>query len=116
MKAVTLANIADKAANELFAHELKKVMENIDDPNTEAIGARKLVLTFTFDPDHDRHEIRTTVEVKSKLMGVKGCTRTTFLGKRNGEPTLYGQDTKQINMFDDGVDSIDHLVEEKQNA
>lgn len=106
MEPVTLGNIADKAANELFSHELDKVMRNIDDPNTSAKGKRKLTLSFTFEPDADRHEVKTTVEVKSTLTPVKSYTKTSFLGKANGRPTLFGTDHKQIEIFNEGVTQL----------
>lgn len=101
MKEVTIENIADGVAPELFGHELAKVAANICDQNTKAKAKRQIVLTFTFEPDEEREETRVTVECKSKLATIKPYSKTAFIGKRNGKPTVYAQDERQTDMFDE---------------
>lgn len=99
MKKATLENIADGVAKELFAHELDKVMANIADVNTAATSKRQITLVFEFTPDEAREEVRVSVNSKSKLAQVKGYVKTLFSGKQDGKFSLFGQDTKQIDMF-----------------
>lgn len=103
MKATTLDNIADGIATELFKHELEKVAGNIADVNTGATAKRKIVLTFEFSPDETREEAKVVVSSKATLAPVKAYSKTVYCGKHNGKPALYGADTKQIDMFDEGA-------------
>jgi hypothetical protein len=114
MKHITLENIADGVAAELFAHELDKVVKNICDVNTEHKTKRQITLTFSFVPDESREETRIVVEAKSKLAQIKPCAKTAFIGKLNGKPAIFGQNTRQIDMFDNGVTRIDNS--QKQQA
>lgn len=103
MKASTLQNIADGAAVELFQHELEKIASNISDPNTKATAKRKVTLTFEFTPDEDREEVHCHVSAKSTMAAGRGYGKTVYAGKLDGKPTIFGSDTKQMEMFSDGV-------------
>jgi hypothetical protein len=106
LKEITLDNIADGVALELFQHEMKKIARNIADQNTSPTTKRKVTLTFEFTPDEMRDEAKVHVSAKTTLAPTKGHTKTVWCGKKNGEAQLYGQDQKQIEMFDDGVTAI----------
>ena len=112
LKTATLENIADGVAKELFAHELEQVAKNINDPNCNWEGKRKITLEFTFAPDRDRREIKILVQSKSLLEPIRGHGRTVFLGKHNGKETIFAQDTLQTTFFDEGV----HQIGENKNA
>lgn len=103
MKEISLETIADGVAPEIFGHELEKVAANIVDMNTSAKTKRKIVLTFTFEPDPEREETRITVESSVKLAQIKPYAKTAFMGKRNGKTTIFAQDDKQVEMFDEQV-------------
>lgn len=103
LKEVNLSTIAEGAAVELFQHELEKVANNIADQNTEAKAKRKIVLTFDFEPDNNREEVVVSVSSKITTAGIKGHSKTSFLGKMNGKPGIFAHDTKQLNMFDPSV-------------
>ncbi len=112
MKETNLQNICEGVANELFAREIKGVARNIDDVNTSALEKRKITLEFTFSPDEERRETRVTVTAKSSLAPIKSFSKTVWLGKNNGLPTMFGQDTRQIDMFDEGVTPLsDRILE-----
>jgi hypothetical protein len=106
MKAINLDNIADGVAKELFAHELEKISANIFDQNTSATAKRTITLKFTFTPDEEREEVKVVVDATSKVSAVKPYAKTAWLGKNNGKATLFGQDTKQLDMISDGVAPI----------
>lgn len=101
MKELNLETVADGAAKELFAREMAAVSENIYDQNTGAKAKRKITMTFEFEPDESRDEVRVVVQAKSTLAPVKAVTKTAHVGKRNGKVTLFAQDTKQVDMFDE---------------
>lgn len=103
IKKVTLDSIGKGALGELFDLEMKNVAANIADPNTSATAKRSITITIEFAPDHSRDEAKVLCSVKSKLEPIKGVGSTVFTGKDNGKAALYVQDTKQINMFDQGV-------------
>lgn len=103
---VSLDTIADGVALELFKHEMKQVCDNIADKNTSALGRRKITLTFEFAPDESRDEVKCNVSVKSSLEPIKGYNKTLYTGKKNGQNTLYAHDTKQLNIFDQGVTGL----------
>lgn len=103
IKKASLDSIANGAANELFNLALQKVNDNIQDPNTAALGKRKITLEFEFAPDQSREEIKIHLSVKEKLEPVRGVGNTVYAGKHNGENAMYVHNTKQLNMFTDGV-------------
>lgn len=107
MKPIGLDNIADGVASELFMHELDKVAANIVDQNAGATAKRSITLTFSFAPDEDREEVKVTVSAKTSLAPIKSYTKTSYVGKKNSKPALFSGDTKQIDMFDNGVSKIE---------
>ena len=84
VQAITLATLADGAAGEMWGAALDKVLENIDDPNTDPEAKRAIVLTITFEPDAQRRTLQTGIVCVPKLAGVKAATSTVFLGRDHG--------------------------------
>jgi hypothetical protein len=115
LKETSLENIAEGVAKELFAHELAKVARNIGDVNTNATVKRKITLSFEFTPDDNRDESKIHVSCVSKLAPTKGFTRTVFVGKQNGVPTFFGQDTKQLEL-DTVSAGVSKITGEVKNA
>lgn len=106
LKLAALTNIADGVAVELFQHEIAKVAKNIADQNTSATSKRSITLTFEFTPDDNREEVKVLVSSKSKTAPVKGYSKTVFCGKHDGVPTIFGQDTRQLDMLSEDVPQI----------
>ena len=48
-------------------YEMKRVVENILDPNTKATAKRKITMTLTLTPDDRRENLTTSFEAKSML-------------------------------------------------
>lgn len=94
-KELTLENLAGGAAVEVFQRELGVVAKNISDLNTDPKKSRKIVLTVTLTPEENRQEVKMSVSAKSTLASVKPASKTVFLGKVNGKPTLIGNDPQQ---------------------
>ncbi len=76
---VSLTNLGGGACVEKFDDELRKVVENILDPNT-TLKARKIVLEVTFTPNETREISVTDIECSSKLAKVKPFKTTLFVG------------------------------------
>lgn len=107
---VTLASIGNGAALELFGHELKRVIANIADPNTSAKTKRGINIKVTIQPDEERGIGFATVEVTSKLAGVKPVSSTMYFGKnKEGELVAVQSNFSQPGIFDTDKTSIEPL-------
>lgn len=98
---VTLNNIADGAALELFQSELDAVLRNIQDPNTDAKQKRVIVLEVTFLPDEEREVGEVRVKVSAKLAGLRGAKTRVFFGRHRGQLVATEYNPKQAGLFDD---------------
>lgn len=121
--AINLEKFAEGALAEKVNIELQKVMENINDPNTEANKARKVVITLTLKPDEKREIIATTVDTKSTLVPSKGVATTMLLGT-DATGKVVGRELAsgapgQTYFTDDGVirnDEGDEVIAEENKA
>jgi hypothetical protein len=91
---VTLANIAGGALMECVSAELKKICDNILDPNCKAEAKRKLQINIVFDPNDKRSMVGLTYEVKSTLIGPdSGKTMSYLAADEEGNVTLFEVET-----------------------
>lgn len=97
-KFVTLYSLADGAAAELFQAALTRVLENIQDPNTDHKAKRAIDLKFEFDCNEDRQVGAVGIKCSTKLGGVKGVTAIVFYGRQSGELVALEQ-PRQQSMF-----------------
>ena len=63
----TLLNLAEGAAKEKFDFELQRVIENIQDLNTDPSQKREVILKVVFVADKERKKVSVEVSAKSKL-------------------------------------------------
>jgi hypothetical protein len=104
----TFSELAGGAVEEALQHALNEVMENVNDPNTNAKKARKLTLTVTLKPAENRMVTDTEFFVKTVLVAPNGIN-TTLLMERNQDGKMvaremYGIDPRQGLAWDgDGV-------------
>jgi len=101
IQVVTLENLADGAAAELFQSELDKVLRNIQDPNTDATAVRKVTLEVTFSPDEEREMGDVRVKATSRLAGLKGAETRVFFGRHAGQLVATEWNPKQAGLFDE---------------
>lgn len=99
---VSLETLGQGAAIEMFADELKKVLNNILDPNTKASAKRSITLTLEIKPDEDRSFASTSLEVKSKLAPAKPVGVPIYIGQHAGQSVATERDTRQLR-FEDNV-------------
>ncbi len=98
---LTLENLADGAAAQLFQSELDKVLRNIQDPNTDASAIRKVTLEVSFQPDEEREVGDVKIKASSKLAGLKGAKTRVFFGRHHGELVATEYNPKQAGLFDE---------------
>jgi hypothetical protein len=53
---VNIGNVCDGAVPERFEHEMKRILANIADPNTDPEAKRCLTLEFKISPSPDRNQ------------------------------------------------------------
>lgn len=118
---VDLNDFANGALAARFNEELKKVLENIQDPNTKAKSARKITLTLSLQPDEDRELAIVDIQAKSTLVHRAGVS-TKLLIDRDNDGKVVGKELKsgvkgQTYMEEDGLyqDTGEKIVDFKQN-
>lgn len=66
---ITLANLAGGALMETATAELRRICENIQDPNVKADSKRKLKIEILLEPDETRQMVRITYQVQAAIPG-----------------------------------------------
>lgn len=103
---LNLSKLASGGVQEIFDMEIEKLLDNIQDPNTEADKPRKLTLTLTLVPDESRELIKLDSQIKLALAPTKSVTTNLISGTNiNGE--VEAQELKsgmpgQMYMDDEG--------------
>lgn len=109
-----LDELMDGGVTERFNAELKRVLENVFDPNTDAKKKRGITLTISITPNERRDAAEFKVDVKSTLASPTPNVQTVFLNKdeRTGSVTateISNQVPGQTNM--EGVAFIPKVVD-----
>lgn len=76
-----VSELQEGAVQERVDAEVKKIMSNILDMNTEFKAKRKLTIDITFESDETRKVIATTALVKSKLAPAASVATTMLVGR-----------------------------------
>ena len=107
---LNLGNLGSGAANEKWQEEMAKVVENILDPNTDAIAKRKVTLEVTLMPNKDRNWVDMKIETSSKLAPTTAYTTRAFVGadKRTGQIEVFEDNPNQV--------TIQDFIEQKQTV
>lgn len=95
---LTLLTVGYGAAVELFEQELKRVLENVLDPNTEPEAKRAITLKVTVTPNKERTQIGVSVEADSRLAPFRGAGSVAFIGRKRGEVIAVAHDPRQMQM------------------
>lgn len=93
MSKLKLAEMAEGAFMEQFESELKKVLANIADPNTEPKKVRKIILTATIKADEERDIATFEVQSKSMLVPAKPLSTRIIIDK-DIDGTVVGAELK----------------------
>ena len=92
---LSLSNIYQGGAIEAFDHELKAVLENIDDINTNPDAERSVTLVMKIKPDKDRDVGKVKIEVKSKLAPAQALETKLYMEKGTAQEMFKGQNPNQ---------------------
>jgi hypothetical protein len=98
---ITLAEIGRGAAVERFDIELQKVLDNIQDPNTDPKKVRSVTLKITINPSEDRQVASYAIDGNSKLAPLKAVPGRMFLGvNKHGKGVASEEHPTQVEMTD----------------
>lgn len=114
LKELTLNEIGDGTIPELFAHELNKLLMNIDDPNTDPASVRKINIELIFVPSQNRDAAAIKISVTSKLAHTMPAGTTVHLYRKAGVLKACIIDPNQGNMFGD-ESPLEVVGEKKEN-
>lgn len=78
---LNLSELSDGAVQEKIDREVKKVLQNILDPNTDFDKARTVTVTISMKANEQRNSLTTDVSVKSKLAPQKSIATTVLVGR-----------------------------------
>ena len=96
---ISLTTICHGGVPEVFERELRELLKNIADPNTNAEKARTLTLKFTFKPSEDRSQAAIDFTCRASLQPVKMVKSQFFLSRHSGQLKAYAVDMKQGALF-----------------
>ena len=80
MRHINLEQFAGGAFTAQINRELKKVAENIQDPNTDATAKRKITVVMEFKPNESRDFVTTGVQAKATLAPALGAVTAFNVG------------------------------------
>ena len=80
MQHINLEQLAGGAFTAQINRELKKVAENIQDPNTDATAKRKITVVMEFKPNEARDFVTTGVQAKATLAPALGAVTAFNVG------------------------------------
>ena len=81
MQHIDMEKFANGAFTEQINKEIKKVTENIQDPNTDATAKRRITVVIEFKPNETRNFVTTGVQAKSTLAPALGAVTALSMGK-----------------------------------
>ena len=81
MQHIDMEKFANGAFTEQINREIKKVTENIQDPNTDATAKRRITVVIEFKPNETRNFVTTGVQAKSTLAPALGAVTALSMGK-----------------------------------
>lgn len=105
-KRLTLDNVANGAAIELFDKALGEVLDNIMDENRPAESKRTITLKIELRANRERNMGVITVECDTKLVPVQAAEATMYMRQEKGKPAAYGHNIHQPSLFDSNVAPI----------
>lgn len=93
---IELTNINNGAAVDLFAAEMKKVVDNIMDYNTKPDAVREITLKIKIKPNSEREAAVTTISATSKLANIMQHESMMFIANQGGKTGCFVSNSKQI--------------------
>lgn len=102
---LTLSNLGNGAAVELFGIELRRVLKDVMDPNTDPKAVREITLKVAFKPGEDRELVPMGLKAQSKLAGSRIFMSKVIIGRNQGRVEAREFRSGQRELFD-GEDNV----------
>ena len=100
---LSFENLGCGAAEEKFEDALRKVLNNILDPNTRPNVAREVVLTVKIKPSEARTDAEVIIDCRTKLATDKPFPTKIFIGRNaQGGPEAHEVNANQFKLFPEG--------------
>jgi hypothetical protein len=97
---LTLMNLCQGGAEEVFQRDLDKVLENISDVNTPAEVERTITLRVKLKPAADRRSAIATFTSETKCCGVSALRGTVYIAKQqDGSIEAFPDNPNQTLLF-----------------
>ena len=110
----SIGNLARGAVLELFDEEIRKVLENIQDVNTDPEKARKMTITVTIKPNAKRDEGNVSVQTKLALVPTNSIESRIYIGKDGKGNVVAAEMQKGVLPGQSGIDlETGEVVENK---
>lgn len=90
---INLTEFAEGAVAERVNLEVKKVLENIADPNTDPKKKRKVALTLTFEADDQRDIANVSIQTKTSLAPARSI-ETKIIMDMDGAGHVIGSELR----------------------
>jgi hypothetical protein len=100
---LSLTNIANGAAAELFDKAMDEVLENVLDENRDATVDRTITLSFKIKSNLERNMAVIAVQSKTSLAPVNPAASTLFFKMERGKAKAYTHNVHQPSLFDSPV-------------
>lgn len=121
-KHINLNEFAGGALLERVNMELGKVLENIQDPNTDATKKRKVTITLDIEPNERRELANIVTTVKSSFAPLTAVTGSLMIGHdgkrvigkelKSSMPGQYMMDVESGQVVQDDGSPIEELKKE----
>lgn len=98
---ISLTNLRDGAAIEMFDFELQRILDNIVDPNTNPKTKREVVLKVSITPDENREIGDIEITCTPKLAGQKSAMAKIIIGRTGKKGEGRELVTAQQGLFQD---------------
>jgi len=85
-----------------FQNALGEVLENIDDPNTQAEAARAITIKVNLKPFKERRDARLSFTVATSLAKPVHGEENVFIGRRRGALVMSHDNLRQDHLEFDG--------------
>jgi hypothetical protein len=92
---LTLANIGGGGLAEDVTRELRRICENIADPNCKTDAKRSLKIDLKIKPDAKGQTATVTYEVKTSMPGPQPGSTTAWIAMHDNKLGLFQMDLRQ---------------------
>lgn len=113
---VTLDNLGGGAASEMFQESLKKIIENVVNPNTKPDAVRTITLKMKVKPGkNDRSLCTVELSCDEKLAAVMPFETAMFVGVQHGVAAATEYAPQQATLFDQSQQQQDDTAGRRGN-